>query len=589
MKVIASCASGTALLSIILVLGIRLSYLHYLLKMPKRSHSQATSSTSTNPLSDARKVQDHSSGDGKTKKQSEPLSKADLKAKELWHRKSGLGFHLFVEYYGGQPMGVVYDDSDLEASLSCGNANASLSKQGKGMSRAAKRRKKKNPQKQQGQKNKMEKSDDSNCSISSSSLSPKFEAALKDKPDCRLVTSMLSYMSTALPLTLRIRQPSFSSESLKRDAKLLVEQLERKYSHLIEPVQYDATKNTIYQAKKNTALSKFSLGKISPDLKALIVNATASSLVARQELGSMLPVVALAGVGKLQYGSKLLDMCACPGSKTLQALEILATSPIQPPTRKPGRIVANDVHPTRLDSLKDAVKRSGVSPSLTDRIVYTNHDASKFPTPKSGSLFDCIMADVPCSGDGTIRKDPHVLPGWMPSISNSLHGLQLSILKRAIKLLKVGGVVCYSTCSMNPIEDEAVVASALAWANRFEDGSAELLQWPDSALPGFKHRPGVDSWRVGSYHWGDGSKTNEDDDAEGLRRIQWYETFEAATSDNMPHASPSMWPSPHNSTSSINLKYCTRLLPQDNDTGGFFVALIKKNKETKYQVALSDT
>lgn len=311
--------------------------------------------------------------------------------------------------------------------------------------------------------------------------------------------------------------------------------------------------------------------------------------MARQELGSMLPVVALAGVGKLQYGSKLLDMCACPGSKTLQALEILATSPIQPPTRKPGRIVANDVHPTRLDSLKDAVKRSGVSPSLTDRIVYTNHDASKFPTPKSGSLFDCIMADVPCSGDGTIRKDPHVLPGWMPSISNSLHGLQLSILKRAIKLLKVGGVVCYSTCSMNPIEDEAVVASALAWANRFEDGSAELLQWPDSALPGFKHRPGVDSWRVGSYHWGDGSKTNEDDDAEGLRRIQWYETFEAATSENMPHASPSMWPSPHSSTSSINLKYCTRLLPQDNDTGGFFVALIKKNKETKFQVASSDT
>ena len=66
---------------------------------------------------------------------------------------------------------------------------------------------------------------------------------------------------------------------------------------------------------------------------------------------------------------------------------------------------------------------------------------------KSHKPFDCIIADVPCSGDGTIRKDGRILPSWTPSIGNSLHSTQLKILKRALILVKTGGVVCYSTCS----------------------------------------------------------------------------------------------------------------------------------------------
>lgn len=557
--------------------------------MPKRNHHQTTKA-GINPLSDARKVQDHTREENTTgsdsKKQVEPLSKGDLKAKELWHRKSGIGSHLFVEYYGCQPKGVVYDDSDHiipSQSSGCATSSSGTSKQGKGLSRAAKRRKKKNYSTQKEQKSELPQvaNDDR---VLPSAISPKFEAALEDKPSCRVISSMLSSMSVALPLTLRIRHPSFLSESLKSDAKKVIGQLESRFSHLVHPVEYDATKNTIYQAKRNSGITKFSLGKISPELKSLIVQATASGIMARQELGSMLPVIALVGIEHLKYGSRVLDMCSSPGSKTLQALEIVATSPVQPPKRKPGRIVANDIHPLRLESLKDAIQRSGVSSSLTDRIVYTNHDASKFPTPKSGTKFDCIIADVPCSGDGTIRKDPHILPGWMPSISNSLHELQLKILKRSIKLLKVGGVVAYSTCSLNPIEDEAVVASALSWANRFEGGSAELVDWPKGALPGFKRRSGVDSWRVGSYHWGDiGNKTGNDDDLEDVQRIQWYDTFEAA--ENMPHASPTMWSGSVQSIDTLNLSKCTRLLPQDNDTGGFFVALIRKNVDMDVQFA----
>eukprot|EP00979_Chaetoceros_neogracilis_P001166 scaffold202_cov213-Chaetoceros_neogracile.AAC.10 len=454
------------------------------------------------------------------------------------------------------------------------------------MSRAAKRRKKKNPV--MGKEAIVDTEDVvsviENKRFLDNRISPKLQAALVDKPECKHISGMLSSMSIALPLTLRIRHPSFLSQDLKSKAKLIIDELNEKYSDLVCPVGYDASKNTIYQAAQGSGLSKFSLGKMSPELKALIVQATASGIIARQELGSMLPVIALAGIEQMQYGTKCLDMCASPGSKTLQALEIVASSPVQPPLKKQGRIVANDIHPLRLDSLKDAIERSSVSSSLTERIKYTNHDASKFPTPKSGSRFDCVIADVPCSGDGTIRKDPHILPGWIPSISNSLHELQLNILKRSLKLLKLNGVVAYSTCSMNPIEDEAVVAAALAWGNRFEKGSVELVDWPEKALPGFIRRPGVEAWRVANYHWGDdeSSKDNTKDDrgdVEDAPRLQWYNSYEEAVEDNVPHVCQSFWPPNADVVVDMKLEKCTRLLPQDNDTGGFFVALLRKNRE----------
>mmetsp|Transcript_16179 Transcript_16179/g.24267 ORF Transcript_16179/g.24267 Transcript_16179/m.24267 type:complete len:325 (-) Transcript_16179:99-1073(-) len=322
----------------------------------------------------------------------------------------------------------------------------------------------------------------------------------------------------------------------------------------------------------------------------------------------MLPVIALEGGNFMTYGSKVLDMCSSPGSKTLQALEIVTSLPTPSndktrylkQSKKPGRIVANDIHPLRIESLKDAISRSGLSKSLTDRIIFTNHDASIFPTPKSGKLFDCVIADVPCSGDGTIRKDPRILSGWMPSISNSLHSIQKKILQRAIRLVRVGGVVAYSTCSLNPIEDEAVVASVLSWANKFDQGSksngrtknddhgkerdyntkkVELLDWPSNVLSKLKRKKGVKTWRVANYN-----EENEMHDAnicdrfdtDDIPQIQWYESFEQATADSVPHVVESMFPPLPEHTKEMNLNKCVRLLPQDNDTGGFFVALLRR-------------
>ena len=73
-------------------------------------------------------------------------------------------------------------------------------------------------------------------------------------------------------------------------------------------------------------------------------------------------------------------------------------------------------------------------------------------------LFDRILCDVPCSGDGTIRKAPDIWRRWTPGNGNGLHPLQLRIALHACQMLKIGGRLVYSTCTFNPIEDEAVVA-----------------------------------------------------------------------------------------------------------------------------------
>jgi 16S rRNA C967 or C1407 C5-methylase (RsmB/RsmF family) len=147
--------------------------------------------------------------------------------------------------------------------------------------------------------------------------------------------------------------------------------------------------------------------------------------------------------------------------------------------------------------------------------------------------------------------------------------LQLKILLRALELIKVGGTVCYSTCSLNPIEDEAVVSAALREMNK-DRKSYELLEWPRDLLPGFKRRPGVDNWKVAFYD--ENRLENEYDDFGSLK---FYSTYDDAVVAGVgEEASKSFWP--HSTNHDQSLHRCTRLLPDDHDTGGFFLVLIKR-------------
>ena len=180
----------------------------------------------------------------------------------------------------------------------------------------------------------------------------------------------------------------------------------------------------------------------------------------------MLPVLAL----RVAPGSRCLDVCASPGSKTQQLLAAVAGGASE--ARRVGMVVANDAHPQRVAALLDALGRHGRSASELARLVVTCHRGEALPAPArpfgkrrgGGAGFDRVLCDVPCSGDGTIRKDASVLPRWTPGVGNALHATQLAIAWRGLELLRVGGLLCYSTCSLNPIEDEAVVAALLGRA-----------------------------------------------------------------------------------------------------------------------------
>ena len=553
--------------------------------MSKRSRSR----DDTNPLSSARK-DSGSSARGR----SSSTNKADQNASALWHRKSGAGYHLFVSYYASQPLGVVVANDDVDGStrLSNNQSNNNVVSGRAGMSRAAKRRRQKQNKSSGVQRSCEEgkQGEASSCSScigydhsnstqkqfdASHPLIQAFNSSLRNSSDNQHLTNFVYALSRPLPLTIRFRQHEVKSSSTTK----LKQQLATNYSEYIEPVSYDPT-NNIYQSTTNSSLCKSNLKKLSPKLKELIVNGSMDGTIARQELGSMLPVISLLGVGAIKRGSKVLDLCASPGSKTLQALEIVCgnnNNDNGSNSKKMGRVIANDIHSGRLDSLREAVLRSGVPKSLTSKVTYTNFDASKFPSPKSGKLMDAIICDVPCGGDGTIRKDPHILPMWSPNISNTIHKLQLKILSRALQLVKVGGVVCYSTCSLNPVEDEAVVSAALRQVNGSDDdedannAKFELLELPANVLPGFKRRPGVCKWKVASY---DKDNVKEDDDDWGS--LSFFDTYDdALTSGTMDDITPTYWPTV-TENKRMALERCTRLLPQDHDTGGFFLTLIHR-------------
>ena len=160
--------------------------------------------------------------------------------------------------------------------------------------------------------------------------------------------------------------------------------------------------------------------------------------------------------------------------------------------------------------------------------------------------FDRIVCDVPCSSDAAIRKIPQKWDKWTPSDGASLHPLQAKILFRGLQLLRVGGKISYSTCSLNPLEDEAVVASAL---KTFE-GKIELER---VELPGFRFREGLTEWKVL---------------VEGKREGEGYfeeiQSIEQATSDQIKRGvKETMFASYYNENIRSQLKRCLRVFPHD--------------------------
>lgn len=171
--------------------------------------------------------------------------------------------------------------------------------------------------------------------------------------------------------------------------------------------------------------------------------------------------------------------------------------------------------------------------------------------------FDRIVADVPCSGDGTFRKFSHLWRLFRPRVSLELHLIQLQIAKASALMLRAGGRMIYSTCSINPLEDEAVVAALLLYSN----GKLTLVDVEkEGLLPGLKKRPGISTWTC---------------DSEIFTVGEADEAAKEASKSRLTPLVPSMYPPCPEVAAQLHLNRCVRILPHDQDTGGFFVAVLE--------------
>jgi 16S rRNA C967 or C1407 C5-methylase (RsmB/RsmF family) len=172
-------------------------------------------------------------------------------------------------------------------------------------------------------------------------------------------------------------------------------------------------------------------------------------------------------------GSFVLDMCAAPGGKTAHLAQLMDNT---------GLIIANELFQDRHLSLGNTLDRLGVV-----NTVVTAYQAQQFPLKEP---FDFILADVPCSGEGTLRGSALKRLAYSKTVPlKPFSALQKKIILRGFDLLKKGGEMLYSTCTYNPDENEEVVDFLL------KNRQAELL--PINLHIDFE--PGITQWRDKKY------------------------------------------------------------------------------------------
>jgi len=163
--------------------------------------------------------------------------------------------------------------------------------------------------------------------------------------------------------------------------------------------------------------------------------------VVQDEASQLVPIAVGARPGEL-----VLDLCASPGGKTTAMAVDMADS---------GTLVACDVRPARVDLLRRTVRASGA------RHVHVVHVSADGPLA-FGPVFDRVLVDAPCSGLGTIRRDPDIRWRRHEADLAVLARAQVALLDRAAATLKPGGRLIYATCSSEPEENEGVVDAFLA-------------------------------------------------------------------------------------------------------------------------------
>jgi 16S rRNA (cytosine967-C5)-methyltransferase len=200
-------------------------------------------------------------------------------------------------------------------------------------------------------------------------------------------------------------------------------------------------------------------GLIVESGNALLTSLAGEGLFMVQDEASQLVAHAVGA----EPGARIFDACAAPGGKTLALAADMGSR---------GLIVAADVRPKRVKLLAQTVRTAGAS---RVRVVQANAArALPFQQP-----FDSVFVDAPCSGLGTIRRDPDIKWRRAETDFEVLADLQLRILHAAGDVLRPGGRLVYSTCSSEPEENERLLARFLFEAPGFAPGRLTLACAPD--------------------------------------------------------------------------------------------------------------
>lgn len=192
-------------------------------------------------------------------------------------------------------------------------------------------------------------------------------------------------------------------------------------------------------------------------------------LLSIQDESSMLVARALSP----EEGDVILDSCAAPGGKTTHIAERLQGT---------GKVISLDLHPHKVRLIEQQAKRLHLQNVETKAL-----DARKVQEQFEAESFDKVLVDAPCSGFGVIRRKPDIKLGKNKEDSERLSTIQLSILEKVAPLLKKGGRLVYSTCTIEKVENEQVVEQFLQSHPEFEWDTSMTERLPSAVAPYVKN------------------------------------------------------------------------------------------------------